>query len=110
MFCSPASCAYARGVLQAQKLHQPFALEWENLSYVIKGQTILSDISGRVATGEMLAGMVQSCEISRPSYCAHASVFQSDGPVWGRKVHHPGHIVEALTSDWREGEGHRTAS
>lgn len=31
------------------------ALQWENLRYVIKGKVILSDVSGRVDAGEMLA-------------------------------------------------------
>lgn len=30
-------------------------LQWENLRYVIKGKVILSDVSGRVDAGEMLA-------------------------------------------------------
>lgn len=32
-------------------------MEWENISYAIKGKAILSDISGKVESGELLAVM-----------------------------------------------------
>lgn len=35
-------------------------LQWENLRYVIKGKVILSDVSGRVDAGEMLASKYEA--------------------------------------------------
>lgn len=41
---------------KAQPVAQQFVLEWIHLSYAIKAKRILSDISGKVVSGEMLAG------------------------------------------------------
>ncbi|KAL5524718.1 hypothetical protein ACEPAF_9863 [Sanghuangporus sanghuang] len=43
--------------VEAQKPLEHLVLEWENISYSIKGKPILTNVSGSVASGEMLAVM-----------------------------------------------------
>ncbi|KAI0683161.1 P-loop containing nucleoside triphosphate hydrolase protein [Cytidiella melzeri] len=42
---------------QAQNVHGRLVLEWHGIQYKVKEKTILTDVSGRVETGEMLAVM-----------------------------------------------------
>ncbi|OCB88502.1 hypothetical protein A7U60_g4316 [Sanghuangporus baumii] len=43
--------------VEAQKPLEHLVLEWQNISYSIKGKPILTNVSGSVASGEMLAVM-----------------------------------------------------
>lgn len=77
---------------QAQKASERLLLEWENVTYAVKNKKILTDVSGRVEAGEMLASALSPL-------CASSHVVltrpRSHGPVWGGQVHHPGRDIQA---------------
>ena len=85
---------------QSQKAGERLVLEWENISYTVKGKKILEDIHGNVASGEMLASTL-CISIWLPTLCAERAAMASHGPVWGGQVDYFGRDIQEDCGDDR---------